>query len=125
MNEVLGGLLLAHHPVGQRVGRTGVALVEHGERARVTLYDRGDQLLVSQEQILSSQIRHAPILRYIPHAGSPRRPALRPKRCWCAARRASSDNAIEGKSLVVLQTCTPPNYEKRLIFQGELVKKNA
>jgi sortase (surface protein transpeptidase) len=35
------------------------------------------------------------------------------------------DNALEGTSLVALQTCTLPDYEKRLIVQGELVKKNA
>jgi len=31
----------------------------------------------------------------------------------------------EGKSLVSLQTCTLPDYEKRLIVQGELVDKSA
>jgi sortase A len=30
---------------------------------------------------------------------------------------------VEGKSLVSLQTCTLPDYEKRLIVQGELVDK--
>ncbi len=34
-------------------------------------------------------------------------------------------NAVEGKSLITLQTCTLPDYEKRLIVQGELVEKNA
>jgi sortase A len=32
-------------------------------------------------------------------------------------------NAVEGESLITLQTCTLPDYEKRLIVQGELVKK--
>jgi sortase A len=31
----------------------------------------------------------------------------------------------EGKSLVSLQTCTPPGYEQRLVVQGELVDKSA
>nr|WP_166176321.1 class D sortase [Rubrobacter tropicus] len=31
-------------------------------------------------------------------------------------------NAVEGKSLVTLQTCTLPDYEDRLIVQGELVE---
>lgn len=31
---------------------------------------------------------------------------------------------VEGKSLVSLQTCTLPDYEKRLIVQGELVDKS-
>jgi sortase A len=30
----------------------------------------------------------------------------------------------EGKSLVSLQTCTLPDYEQRLIVQGELVDKS-
>ena len=34
-------------------------------------------------------------------------------------------NPVEGKSLVTLQTCTLPDYEKRLIVQGELVEKAA
>ncbi len=34
-------------------------------------------------------------------------------------------NAVEGKSLITLQTCTLPDYEKRLIVQGELVEKGA
>jgi sortase A len=32
---------------------------------------------------------------------------------------------VEGKSLVSLQTCTLPDYEQRLIVQGELVDKSA
>jgi sortase A len=32
---------------------------------------------------------------------------------------------VEGKSLVSLQTCTLPDYEKRLIVQGKLVDKSA
>ena len=32
-------------------------------------------------------------------------------------------NAVQGKSLITLQTCTLPDYEKRLIVQGELVEK--
>jgi sortase A len=31
----------------------------------------------------------------------------------------------DGKSLVSLQTCTLPDYKRRLIVQGELVKKSA
>jgi sortase A len=31
---------------------------------------------------------------------------------------------VEGKSLVSLQTCTLPDYEKRLIDQGELVDES-
>ena len=30
----------------------------------------------------------------------------------------------EGMSIVSLQTCTLPDYEQRLIVQGELVKKS-
>jgi len=33
-------------------------------------------------------------------------------------------NPVEGKSLITLQTCTLPDYEERLIVQGELVKKD-
>lgn len=33
-------------------------------------------------------------------------------------------NAKEGESLVTLQTCTLPDYEERLIVQGELVEKD-
>ncbi len=32
---------------------------------------------------------------------------------------------VAGKSIVTLQTCTLPNYKKRLIIQGELVKKTS
>jgi LPXTG-site transpeptidase (sortase) family protein len=34
-------------------------------------------------------------------------------------------NAVEGKSLITLQTCTLPDYEERLIVQGELVGQGA
>lgn len=34
-------------------------------------------------------------------------------------------NAVEGKSIISLQTCTLPDYEKRLVVQGELVEKRA
>jgi sortase A len=34
-------------------------------------------------------------------------------------------NAVEGKSLITLQTCTLPDYEERLIVQGELVDRQA
>jgi sortase A len=34
-------------------------------------------------------------------------------------------NPVEGKSLVTLQTCTLPDYEDRLIVQGELVEEDA
>ena len=34
-------------------------------------------------------------------------------------------DAIEGKSVVSLQTCTLPDYKERLIVQGELVEKDA
>ncbi len=34
-------------------------------------------------------------------------------------------NAVEGKSLITLQTCTLPDYKDRLIVQGELVEKDA
>jgi LPXTG-site transpeptidase (sortase) family protein len=34
-------------------------------------------------------------------------------------------NAVEGKSLITLQTCTLPDYEERLIVQGELVEPGA
>lgn len=34
-------------------------------------------------------------------------------------------NAVEGKSLITLQTCTLPDYEDRLIVQGELVERTA
>ncbi len=32
-------------------------------------------------------------------------------------------NAVEGKSIVTLQTCTLPDYAERLVVQGELVEK--
>jgi sortase (surface protein transpeptidase) len=31
----------------------------------------------------------------------------------------------EGKSLASLQNCTPPDYEKRLIVESELVDKSS
>ncbi len=34
-------------------------------------------------------------------------------------------NPVDGKSLVTLQTCTLPDYKRRLIVQGELVEKGA
>ena len=34
-------------------------------------------------------------------------------------------NAVEGRSLITLQTCTLPDYEERLIVQGELVQPGA
>ena len=34
-------------------------------------------------------------------------------------------NAVEGKSLITLQTCTLPDYKDRLIVQGELVENPA
>jgi sortase A len=34
-------------------------------------------------------------------------------------------NAVEGKSLITLQTCTLPDYKDRLIVQGELVEEQA
>lgn len=34
-------------------------------------------------------------------------------------------NAVEGKSLITLQTCTLPDYKERLIVQGELVEQGA
>jgi sortase A len=34
-------------------------------------------------------------------------------------------NTVEGKSLITLQTCTLPDYEERLIVQGELVEPGA
>lgn len=34
-------------------------------------------------------------------------------------------NAVEGRSLVTLQTCTLPDYDERLIVQGELVRNRA
>ena len=36
-----------------------------------------------------------------------------------------SMDAVEGKSIVSLQTCTLPDYKERLIVQGELVEKEA
>ncbi len=33
-------------------------------------------------------------------------------------------NALQGRTLVTLQTCTLPDYEERLIVQGELVEKD-
>ncbi len=33
-------------------------------------------------------------------------------------------NPVGGKSLITLQTCTLPDYEERLIVQGELIKKD-
>ncbi len=34
-------------------------------------------------------------------------------------------NAVEGRSLVTLQTCTLPDYEKRLVIRGELAESGA
>jgi sortase A len=34
-------------------------------------------------------------------------------------------NAVPGRSLVTLQTCTLPDYSERIVVQGELVDKNA
>ncbi len=34
-------------------------------------------------------------------------------------------NAVDGKSLITLQTCTLPDYKERLIVQGELVEEQA
>ncbi len=34
-------------------------------------------------------------------------------------------DAVEGKSVVSLQTCTLPDYKERLIVQGELIEKEA
>ena len=34
-------------------------------------------------------------------------------------------NAVEGKSLITLQTCTLPDYKDRVIVQGELVEERA
>lgn len=34
-------------------------------------------------------------------------------------------NAVDGKSLITLQTCTLPDYKNRLIVQGELVEEGA
>jgi sortase A len=34
-------------------------------------------------------------------------------------------NAVEGESIVTLQTCTLPDYAKRLVVQGELVERPA
>lgn len=34
-------------------------------------------------------------------------------------------NAVDGKSLITLQTCTLPDYKERLIVQGELVERTA
>ncbi len=34
-------------------------------------------------------------------------------------------NAVEGRSLITLQTCTLPDYKERLIVQGELVRGQA
>jgi len=34
-------------------------------------------------------------------------------------------NAVDGKSLITLQTCTLPDYKKRVIVQGELVEEQA
>ncbi len=34
-------------------------------------------------------------------------------------------NAVEGKSLVTLQTCTLPDYKKRIVVQGKLIHKSA
>jgi len=34
-------------------------------------------------------------------------------------------NAVEGKSMISLQTCTLPDYKDRLIIQGELVESDA
>lgn len=33
-------------------------------------------------------------------------------------------NPAEGKSVITLQTCTLPDYEERIVVQGELVEKN-
>ncbi len=35
----------------------------------------------------------------------------------------SVTEAVEGKSMVTLQTCTLPDYSKRLVVRAELVEK--
>ena len=47
------------------------------------------------------------------------------KRVVVGADSVEVMNPVEGESLVMLQTCTLPDYEKRLIVQGELVERNA
>ena len=32
-------------------------------------------------------------------------------------------NAVEGESIVTLQTCTLPDYSERIIVQGKLVEE--
>jgi sortase A len=34
-------------------------------------------------------------------------------------------NAVEGKSLVTLQTCTLPDFSERVVVQGEMIEKPA
>ncbi len=34
-------------------------------------------------------------------------------------------NAVKGKDIVTLQTCTLPDYVDRIVVQGELVEESA
>src|SRR3712207_5530454 len=70
LHEILGRLPLAHHPVRQGVGCPAVPVVEHGERLRVVRLDERDQVLIREEQVLSSPVRHILILRERGCAGS-------------------------------------------------------
>src|ERR687894_2280702 len=62
LDHVFGLLLLAHHPVRQRVSHTAVAVVEGGEGLSVAYLDEAHQVLFRVKQVLSAPIRHAPIL---------------------------------------------------------------
>src|SRR3712207_2788092 len=76
LDQVLGRLLLAHHPVGEGVGGAGVAVVKQREGLRIARPHERDELLVGQERVLSLAVCHARILRHGSSPGSPRRPPV-------------------------------------------------
>jgi hypothetical protein len=69
-------LTFPHHPVGQGEGRAAVAIIERRKRLGVSALDKGDQILISENQILSSPVGHTLILRQYGCPGSAQDPNL-------------------------------------------------
>src|SRR5215211_571550 len=63
LSQVLGRLTFPHHPVSQGEGRLAVAVVERRESVGVARLDKGDQILVRKNKVLSSPVSHVLILR--------------------------------------------------------------
>src|SRR5215212_2406589 len=66
LNEVFGGLAVAHHPKCEGEGGAAVAVVKRGERLGVRGFDERDQVLVRENEVVSPPVRHTQILRQ-PH----------------------------------------------------------